>query len=132
MPYSLDATDGGAAGDDADDESQYQGGPTVFDRRGSGADSYVPPVDAAADDSPGENAQAESAPEAAPDPTVLVYKDGHQIEIMNYAVVSQTLYDLTARHPRKIALADLDLPATMKANEDRGVTFELPASAQAN
>jgi hypothetical protein len=52
--------------------------------------------------------------------------------VNNYAIVSQTLYDLTPGHPRKIALADLDLPATEKQNDDRGVTFQLPPSAQAN
>jgi hypothetical protein len=46
--------------------------------------------------------------------------------------VSQTLYDLTPGHRRKIALADLDLPATERENDDQGVTFQLPPSAQAN
>ena len=65
-------------------------------------------------------------------PTTLIFKDGHQLELENYAVVSQTLYDLTPGHSRKIALADLDLPATQRQNDDRGVTFQLPSSAQAN
>jgi hypothetical protein len=53
------------------------------------------------------------------------------MEIQNYAVVGQTLYDLTSGRPRKISLADLDLPATEKLNDDRGVSFDLP-SGQAN
>ena len=61
-----------------------------------------------------------------------MFKDGHQIEVDNYAIVSQTLYDLTRGHPRKIALADLDLPATQKQNDDHGVSFQLPPLAQAN
>lgn len=138
VPYAVDAPDA-AAPDDPDADAEYQGGPTVFDRRGSGADSYVPPVEnappahAPADD--GEAAaQADSGgnSEPAAPPTVLVFKDGHQLEVQNYAVVSQTLYDLTAGHPRKIALADLDLPATQELNEDRGITFQLPSSVQAN
>jgi hypothetical protein len=52
--------------------------------------------------------------------------------VNNYAIVSQTLYDLTPGHPRKIALADLDLAATEKQNDDHGVVFQLPPSAQAN
>ena len=28
---------------------------------------------------------------------------------------------------RKIQIADLDLPATLKQNQDRGVKFELPS-----
>jgi hypothetical protein len=63
---------------------------------------------------------------------MLVFKDGHALEVDNYAIVSQTLYDLTPGHARKIALADLDLPATEKQNDDRGVTFQLPPIAQAN
>ena len=134
MPYSADVAGPDTA--DSDDDSQYQGGPTVFDRRGSGADSYVPPVDAQLDaPSDADTADAsfdDAAPEPAPDPTILVFKDGHQLEIQNYAVVSQTLYDLTTGHQRKIALADLDLGATVKLNDDRGISFELPPSAQAN
>jgi hypothetical protein len=65
-------------------------------------------------------------------PTTLVFKDGHQIEVGNYAIVSQTLYDLTPGRPRRIALADLDLSATEKQNDDHGVVFQLPPSAQAN
>jgi hypothetical protein len=75
---------------------------------------------------------SQSAAEPQQPTTTLVFKDGHQIEIANYAIVSQTLYDLTPGHPRKIALADLDLPATEKQNDDNGVTFALPSSAQAN
>lgn len=137
VPYPVDATDADTS-DDADDDAEYQGGPTVFDRRGSGAASYVPTVDSGPAhlrpaDAQTEHAPADSTfPEPTPDPTGLVFKDGHQLEIRNYAVVSQTLYDLTPGHARKIALADLDLPATEKLNDDRGVTFELPPSAQAN
>lgn len=72
-------------------------------------------------------------PEAAviPQPsTVLVFKDGHQSEIQNYAIVGDTLFDLADNRARKILLADLDLPATHKANSDRGVDFQLPVAAR--
>lgn len=74
--------------------------------------------------------QAEAdAPQETPQPaTTLVFKDGHQIEVENYAIVGQTLYDLTPGHPRKVALAGLDLDATQKQNDDRGVVFQLPPS----
>src|SRR5438094_22517 len=72
-------------------------------------------------------------PSAADQPqTVLVFKDGHQAEIQNYAVVGQTLYDLSPGHYRKIALAELDLKATAKENDDRGISFQLPPGAQGN
>jgi hypothetical protein len=34
--------------------------------------------------------------------------------------------DLTRGHSRKIPLTDLDLEATRKQNDDRGVTFQVP------
>ncbi len=134
VPYAVDNS--AADEDDADvndSDPNYQGGPTVFDRRGLGARSYISPVQDAtppavanhSDDPP-----ADSDP--APDPTLLVFKDGRKLEVGNYAIVGATLFDLTPGHPRKIALADLDLPATLKQNDDRGVVFQLPPSIRAN
>jgi hypothetical protein len=67
-------------------------------------------------------------PVAAQPPTVLVFKDGHRSDVFNYAIVGDTLFDFSAGRTRKILLADLDLPATHKANDDRGVDFEIPTS----
>jgi len=138
VPYPYVADDNSANNTDApgdNDAADYQGGPTIFDRRGSGPDSYIPPVSApvaSARDGDNDNNEVASLNSDPPIPTMLVFKDGHLLEIDNYAIVSQTLYDLTPGHPRKIALADLDLPATEKQNDDRGVTFQLPPTAQAN
>jgi hypothetical protein len=129
--------DPGTAYDDPDpenDDANYQGGPTVFDRRGSGARSYIPPDE----DVPAPHAAAaqpesvSSDSEPAPPPTLLVFKDGHQLEVSNYAIVGTTLFDLTPGHPRRNPLADVDLEATRKVNETRGVVFQLPPSLQAN
>ena len=136
-PYDTDVLDNGASDDN---DPNYQGGPTVFDRRGTGPYSYIPPGYESPAESNSGQAQTEDTPPAGyipnpeppPDPIILVFKDGHQLEIGNYAIVNQTLYDLTPGHPRKIALADLDLPATQKQNDDHGVTFDLPSSSQAN
>lgn len=134
FPYVADAAPANTD-EDADDDDEYQGGPTIFDRRGSGRDSYIPPTyegPAHARSANDTSAQSNSDSEPPQPPTTLVFKDGHQLEVENYAIVSQTLYDLTPGHPRKIALADLDLPATEKQNDNQGVTFQLPPSAQAN
>lgn len=64
--------------------------------------------------------------------TVLVFKDGHQQEVSNYAIVGGTLYDLSDGRSRKIALAQLDLQATVKQNDGRGIDFELPAASRLN
>lgn len=63
-------------------------------------------------------------------PTVLVFRDQHQQEIQNYAIVGQTLWNFGAQRTQKIPLADLDLAATEKANDDRGVTFRLPIGSE--
>jgi hypothetical protein len=68
-------------------------------------------------------------PVAAQPSTLLVFRDGHRFEIVNYAVVGDVLFDFASDRTRKILLADLDLPATQKANDDRGVDFEIPAGA---
>lgn len=135
VPYAVDLGDNSdqAAGQSDDNsDPDEQGGPTVFDRRGSGADSYVPPVDEV------PHAHADQSADAAPDPdppepaTTLVFKDGHTLDVSNYAILGETLFDLTPGHARKVPLASLDLDATVKQNEDHGVVFQLPAPAQAN
>jgi hypothetical protein len=69
--------------------------------------------------------------EAKPnEPSVLVFRDGHQQEVSNYAIMGQTVYVFDKR-AQKIALADLDVPATIKANDDRGLEFNIPAQKPA-
>ena len=63
-------------------------------------------------------------------PTVLIFRDRHQKEVSNYAIVGPNLLDFTPQHHEKIPLANLDLPATAKANDDRGVTFHVPGSPE--
>jgi len=138
VPYAVDNAveySGDDQPDEADADANYQGGPTVFDRRGSGAGSYVPP---ARDPAPAHALQPaqEAAPAVDPDPplppTLLVFKDGRTVEVANYAILGATLFDLTSGHRRKIPIMDLDLEATRKQNDERGVTFQLPQSVQAN
>lgn len=136
VPYAIE----GAPADDqqqetADDDADYQGGPTVFDRRGSGSRSYVPP---AKDSGPTHTAERsrEEAPAVEPDPplppTLLIFKDGRTMEVANYAILGQTLFDLTPGHRHKFAIMDLDLEATRKQNDERGVTFQVPQTIKAN
>lgn len=136
VPYAYPVDAGTPDEDsDTDDDANYQGGPTVFDRRGSGEESYVPPVDpiptphsASTDDADA----AAASPEQPRQPTLLIFKDGHQLELGNYAIIGAFLFDLTPGHARRIALADLDLEATRKQNDDRGISFQLPPPPQAN
>lgn len=64
-------------------------------------------------------------PEPAPMSTVLVFRDGHRIEIQNYAIVGQTLWVLDQRNSSKIEVADLDVDATQKENRIRGLRFQV-------
>jgi len=50
--------------------------------------------------------------------------------VQNYAIVGQTLWNFAPQHTQKIPLADLDLPATTKANDERGVDFRLPSARE--
>lgn len=66
------------------------------------------------------------APEVKPgEPTVLVFRNGKHQEVTNYAIMGDTLY-VFDDGKKKIALADLDIPATEKANDDRGMEFKMP------
>jgi len=62
--------------------------------------------------------------------TMLVFRDQHKQEVRNYAIIGQTLWNFAPQHTEKIPLSDLDLPATTKANEERGVTFRIPAGGE--
>jgi hypothetical protein len=64
------------------------------------------------------------------DAVTLVFKDGRPAEhIHNYAMTRTTLY-VQDQHHREIAIADLDLAATVKANREAGVSFAVPQGVQ--
>jgi hypothetical protein len=74
---------------------------------------------------PRQEERTETAPA-----TVLVFRDQHRQEVQNYAIVGQTLWSFAPQHTQKIPLADLDVPATTKANDERGVDFHVPGTGQ--
>src|ERR1039457_2119351 len=95
------------------------------------ARSYRPPADdtqaEVAPPPPAVQEQPSAARDAKPrEPTVLIFRDGHQQEVGNYAIMGQTVYVLDDR-TQKISLANLDVPATVKANDDRGMEFKVLA-----
>jgi len=138
------------------DEDAEGGGPTVFEHRGSrrppteeassrgyeegraaaedtrhdrrradGEESGARKASEERDEKTGAKADEQPAPAVVPK-TLLVYKDAHKEEIANYAIVGDQLFDFTNGR-RKIAISDLDVAATTKANDERGVDFQLPA-----
>jgi hypothetical protein len=58
--------------------------------------------------------------------TVLIFRDQRAREVQNYAIVGDTLWVFDAQKSTKIAVDSLDIPASIKANEDRGIDFRLP------
>jgi len=58
--------------------------------------------------------------------TVLVYRDGHTENVLNYAIAGNTLWIFDETRARKVPLSSLDLPATQRDNEDRGGEFVVP------
>jgi hypothetical protein len=94
------------------------------------AGTAVPPQPAAPP-APPPAPYAPSPEVAAQEPTVLVFRDGHRIEVTNYAIVRDELINLSGNGPRRIKLEDLDLPATVRTNDDNGVTFRLPGAGGA-
>jgi hypothetical protein len=61
--------------------------------------------------------------------TILIFRDGSHREIRNYALMGNSIYDLSVKPGQgkmKILLADLDVAATVAANDQRGIEFKLP------
>jgi len=132
VPYATEADDDSPAADSPDIDS-----PDVEDVQAPGAPNHDTATEPAGDRKSASKADASAKPTREPeDPvaaqpsTVLVFKDGHRSEVLNYAIVGDTLFDfdLADGRTRKILVSDLDLPATRKANDERGVDFQIPAS----
>lgn len=58
--------------------------------------------------------------------TVLVFRDRRSEAIQNYAIVDETLWVFAGQRARRMPIADLDVSATAKVNEARGIYFWLP------
>jgi hypothetical protein len=77
------------------------------------------------------SAAAAQAPSELP-PAVLVFRDGHQLEAAKYTIIGKTIsiktdYWTSGSWTSTVQIADLDLPATLKANQARGTNFSLPS-----
>jgi hypothetical protein len=57
----------------------------------------------------------------------LVFRNGHRLDVANYAVVGQTLWVFDEQRARRVPLAELNLDATRKANAENGFELKLPA-----
>lgn len=80
---------------------------------------------------PAPGGEKSSQPPVELPPVVLVFRDGHREEVGNYMIEGNALYTnadywATGSWSRKILIADLDLPASLKLNAERGAKFSLP------
>jgi len=65
-------------------------------------------------------------------PAILIYRDGHSEEVSSYSIIGPVMYTksdywTSGEWTRSIQIADLDVPATLKQNQQRGVKFDLPS-----
>src|SRR5712692_3777846 len=65
-------------------------------------------------------------------PAVLVFRDGHKEEVKRYMIKGDVIftgadYWSTGSWTRKVPVAELDVPATLKLNQERGGKFSLPS-----
>jgi hypothetical protein len=82
------------------------------------------PVSEARDTSRGDTVPTPPQEDRTPS-TVFIFKDGHQLETKNYAIMGETLFDFSGTALKKIKMVDIDTAATVKANDDRGVVVKL-------
>ena len=65
-------------------------------------------------------------------PAVLVFRDGHREEIRKYMIKDATVYTSAdywshGSWTRKVQIDELDVPATLALNQERGAKFSLPS-----
>jgi len=58
----------------------------------------------------------------------LIFKDGRPDELIHNYMLTRTMLYVRDQHRRDIPVAQLDLAATQKANQDNGVEFALPSA----
>jgi hypothetical protein len=105
-------------------------GQSEIDER-SGKPERVPNPQSAESRATPRRTQAAKTPSELP-PAVLVFRDGHKEEVGRYVIMGGTIYISadywsTGSWTRKVQIAELDVPATLKLNQERGANFNLPS-----
>jgi hypothetical protein len=58
--------------------------------------------------------------------TTFVFRDGHRVSAINYAIAGQTLWIFSENMAKKVSLDDLDHAATEQVNAANGIYLYLP------
>jgi hypothetical protein len=79
----------------------------------------------------GRKEAAQPPPPALP-PAILVFRDGHREEIEKYTIMGGSIYTSadywsTGSWTREVPIAELDVAATLKLNQQRGGKLTLPS-----
>ena len=74
------------------------------------------------------------AKQSEPPPTTFIFRDGHHEQSRDYSIISGIIYArldywTSGQWSRQIRLSDLDIPGTVKANQDQGIVFRLPTAS---
>ena len=72
-----------------------------------------------------ESQPASQAPKDNSPNAILVFRDGLQLPVRNYAIAGGTIFVLDKPN-QKIALSKLDVPATQQVNDKNGLEIHLP------
>ena len=57
--------------------------------------------------------------------TIFIYRDGQEMSVRDYAILGDTLWVFNGQVAHKFPLADFNLAASRKVNEEHGVEFPL-------
>ena len=73
------------------------------------------------------SAEPPAATEEKPPTTLFVYRDGHQMEVQNYAILGNTLWVFSDQRNAARSRSPISTSrATKRVNEERGVDFAAP------
>ncbi len=66
-------------------------------------------------------------------PTTFIFRDGHHEQSSDYSIISGIIYArpdywTDGQWSRQIRLSDLDMPATIKSNQNQGIAFRVPGA----
>jgi len=117
---------------------EYQGGEWVriasYSRSPTGAQSVQPrPARTSSLRSVAAGGNEPAQPPRELPPAVLVFRDGHKEEVERYTIMGAVIYAgadywSTGSWTRKVPIAELDVSATLKLNQERGGKFSLPSA----
>lgn len=69
-----------------------------------------------------ELTQRDASQPPAP-PLTVVLKDGKMLQVQSYAIMGNSFWDFSSQPARKVPLANIDVPASIKASEASGAEF---------